>query len=388
MSFFIEKYATHLGVKPRLPHISDHFYPIEFDKYITIDPSQKDPEHSYANWSFVVHQIKDSCPDHNFIQVGLDKSYCPESVDKTLSGRSTLKNQFFAIKNSKLHIGIDCICSHISAHYNIPTVSLYSKYPSNYTKPIYADTNKFVTIDVDRGNNLPSFNEQGSSELINKIPPEDIISKSLDLLGIDHNYDKYTTINIGRLFPSSVAEIIPNFNPEESLSFKKILNLRFDYTKERKYAEKWLSRKCNILIDSPIDVSLLEKYKENIKGVTVFIDEDSFTEKYLKIIKTLGIPIRISCRNKEKISEIRVKFFDWNINEYKVQDKKDLDFYKDICDNTFYYSNKMLMSEGKQYSSKAAWEQGVEYREGAYEPIIDSDSFWEEYEHFNIYRYA
>ena len=39
MSFFIEKYATHLGVKPRLPHLSDHFYPVEFEKHITIDPS-------------------------------------------------------------------------------------------------------------------------------------------------------------------------------------------------------------------------------------------------------------------------------------------------------------------------------------------------------------
>ena len=48
----------------------------------------------------------------------------------------------------------------------------------------------------------------------------------------------------------------------------------------------------------------------------------------------------------------------------------------------------MLISEGKKYSSKAAWEQGVEYKEGVYEPIIDSNSFWEEYEHFNIYRYA
>ena len=388
MSFFIEKYATHLGVKPRLPHLSDHFYPVEFEKHITIDPSQKSREHAYANWDFIINQIKEMCPGHKFIQVGLDSGYKPTSVDKVISGASTLKNQFFVIKNADLHIGIDCICSHISAYYDIPTVGLYSKYPSSYTKPIYANKDNFLAIEVDRKGDLPRFNEEESSDLINKILPEKIISKALEILGVKNNYDKYKTINIGRLFPSPVVEVIPNFEQEEGTSFEKILNLRFDYTDDRKYAEKWLSKKCNLLINSPIDISLIEEYKENIKGATVFIDENSFTEKYLNILKSLNIPIRLSCTNKDKLSEIRVKFFDWNINEYKFQDKKDLDFYKDICNNTFYYSNKMLISEGKKYSSKAAWEQGVEYKEGVYEPIIDSNSFWEEYEHFNIYRYA
>ena len=72
----------------------------------------------------------------------------------------------------------------------------------------------------------------------------------------------------------------------------------------------------------------------------------------------------------------------------KLLTKKDLDFYKDICDNTYYYSNKVLMSEGKNYSSKAALEEGIEREEGKYEKVIDSPSFWEEVEHFNIYRYA
>ena len=277
MSVFIEKYATHLGVKPRLPHLSCHFYPIEYDKYITIDPSQESTVNAYSNWDFVISQIKLLCPDHKFIQVGLDKEYSPNSVDKVLSGKATLKNQFYVIRNADLHIGVDCICAHISSHYNIPTVSIYSKYPSGYTKPIYSKENKFVTIDVDRGTDLPTFNEEGSNELINNIPPEDIICKSLDLLGVKHNYGKYKTINIGRLFSSPVIEIVPDFEPNPTESFKKILNLRFDYTKERRYSESWLKKKCNLLMNSPIDIRLIEKYKDNIKGATIFIDENSFS---------------------------------------------------------------------------------------------------------------
>ena len=81
------------------------------------------------------------------------------------------------------------------------------------------------------------------------------------------------------------------------------------------------------------------------------MDKDSFSDKYLYILK--NSTYRLTCRNKG-ISDIRLKFFDWNINKYKIINKKDLDFYEDICDNTYYYSNKVLMSEGKNYSSKAS----------------------------------
>ena len=160
------------------------------------------------------------------------------------------------------------------------------------------------------------------------------------------------------------------------------------YTKERKYAESWLQKKCNLLINSPIDVDLILKYKDNIKGATIFMDLDSFSEEYLNIFKQLNILTRLTCSDNKIISDVRLKFFDHTINEYKITDKKDLDFYKDICNNSFYYSNKMLMSKGKQYSSKAALENNIEYKEGDFQRVIDTDSFWEEVEHFNIYQYA
>ena len=388
MSFFIEKYSTSLGVKPRKPHITEHFYPIEYDKYITIDPSQEIQSNAYKNWNFILKQIKSFTSDYKFVQVGLDKKYTLDEANKKTSNVTTLKNNFYILKNSSLHIGVDCICSHISSLYKVPTVCIYSKYPSAHTKPIYSDSSKFIAIDPDRGENLATYSDLDPNDYVNKIPPEQIISSCLDLLGISHNYDKYKTINIGRLFPSTVIEVVPDFKPKENETFSKIVNLRFDYTKERKYSEDWLKHKCNLLINSPIDISLINKYKDNIKGFTVFIDESNFSESYLNLIKTLGIPIRLTCKEKDKISDIRLKYFDWNITEYEINSKKDLDFSEDICDNTYYYSNKVLMSKGEKYSSKASWEHGIEYKEGEYESIIDSNSFWEEFEHFNIYIYA
>ena len=388
MSFFIERYATNLGVKPTMPYISDHFYPIEYNKYITIDASSISSVNNYNNWNFVITQLKQFLPDHKFIQVGLDKSLILDACDKKISNSCTLKNTFYVIRNSSLHIGIDCICSHISSYYGIPTVAVYSKYPSSHTKPIYADQNKFVSLDGKLEGKKYTFSDDESSDRINSIKPEKIISNCLDLLNIKHPYKKYKTINIGKLFPSNVIEIVPNFDVAEDKVFEKIVNLRFDYTKERKYAESWLQKKCNLLINSPIDVDLILKYKDNIKGATIFMDLDSFSEEYLNIFKQLNILTRLTCSDNKIISDVRLKFFDHTINEYKITDKKDLDFYKDICNNSFYYSNKMLMSKGKQYSSKAALENNIEYKEGDFQRVIDTDSFWEEVEHFNIYQYA
>ena len=388
MSLFIEKYATQLGVKPRMPHISDHFFPIEYEKYITIDATNSSIVNTYKNWDFVINQLKLFLPDYKFIQVGLDKEFVLQSCDKKISNLCTLKHTFHVIKNASLHIGIDCISSHIAALYNIPTVTLYSKYPSGYTKPIYANKNNYIAIDSNIEGYKHTFNDNESSERINKILPEKIISNCLRLLNINHNYDKYETINIGKLFSSPVIEVVPNFKPKEGQTFSKIVNLRFDYTNDSTYSDSWLTKNCNLLIDSPIDIDLISSFKSNIKGATIFMDQNSFSDNYLSVLKELGIPIRLTCRNKENISSIRLKYFDWNINQYKIINKKDLDFYKDICDNTYYYSNKVLMSEGKNYSSKAALEEGIEREEGKYEKVIDSPSFWEEVEHFNIYRYA
>ena len=85
MSLFIEKYATNLGVKPRMPHISEHFYPIEYEKYITIDATNSSPVNTYKNWDFIINQLKTFLPDHKFIQIGLDKNLTLQSCDKKIS---------------------------------------------------------------------------------------------------------------------------------------------------------------------------------------------------------------------------------------------------------------------------------------------------------------
>ena len=69
-----------------------------------------------------------------------------------------------------------------------------------------------------------------------------------------------------------------------------------------------------------------------------------------------------------------MKFFDYTVEEYSPKTKKDLDFTEDVCDNTFYHSNKTLISKNKKYYSKAAWKMNIEQTDD-HQKLIDSEEF-------------
>ena len=149
----------------------------------------------------------------------------------------------------------------------------------------------------------------------------------------------------------------------------------------------WLSRKSNIMTSSPLPLGLLSAFKENIAGVTMFIDSGLIDKDYLNSLSKLNIKFNLICKDKSKLQDLRFKFFDWVVEEHIKLSKKDIDFGSEICNNTFYRSNKVLVSEGKEYSSKAAWKAGIEKTKED-QALIDSEEFWEEIEHLNIYNYA
>jgi hypothetical protein len=126
--------------------------------------------------------------------------------------------------------------------------------------------------------------------------------------------------------------------------------------------------------------------RENIAGLTIFLESGSINKDYLKSLSRLNIKFNLICRDKSKLQDLRFEFFDWVVEEHVKLSKKDIDFDSEICDNTFYHSNKVLVSEGKEYFSKASWKAGIEKTK---EPqrLIDSDEFWEEIEHLNVYNY-
>ena len=84
------------------------------------------------------------------------------------------------------------------------------------------------------------------------------------------------------------------------------------------------------------------------------------------------------------LGSLRLKFFDWHVEEEIKKTKKDLDKSIEICDTTRYKSSRILFSRGERYSSKAAYDKKIKSHED--QLIIDNPVFWEECDNFKLYN--
>ena len=258
--------------------------------------------------------------------------------------------------------------------------------PKEVSSPIW-HKNKHLheSISGQKDGIKPCYSRDDPENLIRSINPELIARSVLNKLEIKHDLGTYNTINIGKYYKDEILEIIPDFSAED-FSQKRLINLRCDYNFDLLLIKEWLNFKLNLMTDKPIPIEVVLQHRENIAGMTIFIKDNLITQSYINQLSQARIKFGLVCPDEKIISDIRLKFFESNVEEYTISDKKNLDFHEDICDNSFYHSNKTLISKNKEYKSKAHWLNSNKIKDESL--IIDCPEFWEEVEHFNIYNHA
>lgn len=386
MGHLIEEYAKCLGVKISKPKILSHYYPINVDKYITIQTTNKFQSRDYAHWDQVIYLLKKYLTDISIVQVGERENPIAGKVDVDLRGKTTIKQLCYVVEKSVLHVGIDSLCVHLASAYNKPIVGLYSNMWVTNSGPVW--NNISTCINSPKDGNKASYAVEEDPKTIDGILPEDVANGVLDLLDINNDLSNtYKTLNIGQYYHSSILEVIPDFKPNDAFNPNRLINLRCDYHPDSDSIISWLHKRVNLMISKKINTNVLYYFRNNIAAMTIFLDDSDIEPEYLSELSSLNIKYTLICRNKKKLNDLRIKFFDFVVNEYEAINKKELDFCDRLCDNTYYHSNKTIVSDNKKYSSKAAWKAGIEKSEGP-EPILDTDDFWEEIDYLNIYNYA
>jgi hypothetical protein len=388
MSHIAEEYAKSLGCRIGTPVLEPHFFPVTSDKYITFHTNgQKVPAKHYDFWGVVFLLIKDRLKKDgiDIIQTGGPDDPPYPQCDHSHLGCS-FKQMSYVIKNAELHLGIDSLPMHIASAFNTKIVALFSNLYIENAAPLWSGKDSTL-LSPDFSKTKPSFSLAEKEKRINEIKPEEIASAVFDMLGIVNDLGSYKTLHLGSHYSNNLLEVIPDFIPDPSFRPSSVINLRCDYDLLSESLPVWLSRQVNIMTSKKINTSLIASFKDNIAGLTLFLEDGDFSADYLKVLNQLNIRFNLICRDKEKLSDFRLEFFDWTVEEYSKPTKKDIDFESEICHNTFYHSNKTLISKGKEYSSKASWLKKVEKTSGD-EEIIDSPEFWEEIEHLNIYNYG
>jgi nitrogen fixation protein len=379
----LEKYSANCGVKISHPKPASSYFPLKDERYIIIDARNKYGTNSYDMFSDVLAYLEESFKEAD-IKV---YSFC--SSHKTIIGGTqpfiglTKKQEAFLIKNSKLVLSCDNLSTYLASAFNIPSVGLYSAYPSSCTEPLWSGCH--TSIDSDHCGNLPSYGMAEDPKAVNFISPEEVANTVLKKLELPCQINA-ETIYIGDHYPIKVVEVVPDFVAPPDFLQGNSINLRADYHFNEENIVHWLQgRVVNILVNRPINPNLLKYFKKNIVQLTVNLN-DSFSEDYLQQVMNTGTTVEIFCEDTKRLAEIRFKFFDFDIEKSIFKSKKDLDeSLNKFNKNTQFLSGKVLISNGQKYSCLEAKKQ-KKVLTGEPEIVYDTEDFWKELDHYRLFN--
>lgn len=344
MSHIAEVYAKDLGVKIGKPIIADHFYPGLPEKYITFQASNKMPAKNYNHWDLVIGLIAPHLQGMKIVQVGGPKDPQVNGVDLFIP--SSYRQMNYIIKNGQAHFGVDSLPMHVASVYDRPIVALFSNLYKNNAHPLWNKKTKAICLEPDFSGNKPSFGP--NCDRINEIKPEEISQAILDQLGIQEKI-KFKTIRIGSNFHKQVVEIIPNFSSLAAELQGKLINVRGDLYWDLENIVRWCRFSfVNLIISSSFSLNHLKQMK-NLKQVIYKYDENENEDltDFFKALKKHKINVIIQLKDNSRISDVRLKYFDFNVIS-EPEPHKEISAGK-------YLSSKRVVSEAQTFNSESAY---------------------------------
>ena len=347
MSHLAEEYAKCCGVRIGKPVLKPHFFPVPFEKYITIHNDKKIQAKEYNFWPEVIDLLKLHLGDIKILQIGAFGEETIEGVDRHLPTNS-LKQCSYIIKKSLGHVGIDSVPVHIASAFDKPVVGIYAHTYANTCDPLWNKNSKAIVIESDRDGNRPSFALEENPKTINLIKPEKIAQAVLDVLGIDKKINE-ETVYMGPRSIFNCIEVVPS----EITNFQGgPVSVRMDLSHNEKVLKHILGfTTAEVVTANPISADIL--FSKRITRITYEAPE--FDEDFVKLLKKTGLPTTLVCTKEKNISKQRVKYFDYlihldkkpkvisdnkkllegrNLNSLKIKSRK-----KIICGNNIYESH-------------------------------------------------
>ncbi len=353
----LETYALSTASKIKQPFILKKYFPLPFEKYITIQNSSGMPGKCYDYFQEVVDFIKPILDGHNYhiVQIG-SKNDIPLKNVFNLQGQTDINQTAFILNNAKLHLGNDSFAVHMASAFGIPLIALYSVSSPEIAGPYWKNSNQ---ICLTPENWKPSFNPNESPKRINDISIENIINNIQKIL-----FNKQTinlkTLHTGERYPQILIECYPNqFIPKESLD-NGFLNIRFDYKDDLQVDDYNATlgnlsiRKCSIITDKPFDLNPFYNFKNNIEGIFYNITK-SIDINFINYLTIGGFKYFLIFHKNDFNNDVLDKRKYETIDFIQpIQTYEDTKLDLKIEKNTFYKSSKIIIANNKQYISRAA----------------------------------
>ena len=263
----------------------------------------------------------------------------------------------------------------------------------NQFNPYWSKTDDVTILQGESSLKKPSYNPAESPKTINTVKPEEIVKAVLRKLDLFDESDpdwQYETLKIGasynrRRIESNLSHLI---DPKQLGVASIIVRMDLNFNEEN-LEEQLKQGPCSIITNKAINNEIIDKYHKSILEIVYYITDDHDPD-FIKKIKSKSIKyILRSRKSDEEINDLKLDYFDYGIIT-RVAPKKQNDF-KELKDkdNLFYRSNYFIIHNRKFYPNTAALarlKQGGEVFNHDPHEVIDDPSFWEDEEHYHIFR--
>lgn len=378
MSHLIEEYAKSLGVKISSPVVKDHYFPVLFDKYITIHQASNIPSKTYSHYDVALSLLKPFLERAKIKVIQLGGDVKIEGADAALS--VSFKQQSFILSKSLAHLGCDSALAQLASHKKIPTVTLCGNAFSSNVKPIFSSGSLNVTLEPE-WDKKPCFNIQDPKKQIDTINPEVVAQSVLNFLKIEKEDIRFTTKYIGSSFLKPIVEVIPTSFSPLRLQQNQRLMVRCDYGCDEDSFLHYCT-KYPVMITSKdlIQPHGLQKIAQNVSNFYLFVDDswDTIPDNYFNILKNMNIDLSIVVKEEKHLNGIRNKYFDIPVVPYPVPKEAPCE----INDDSRFMSSLRLIEGGKEYLSYAHWEKKLDNNN----KVLDTPEYWRQSDHFYIYE--
>jgi hypothetical protein len=357
----VETYSLSTGSKIKKPFIHKKFFPLPFDKYITIQNSSGMQGKSYDYFQEVVNFVYEDLEKFGYkiIQIG-SKDDKPLTNVFNLQGQTNINQTAFILENSQLHVGNDSFAIHMCSAFDVPLIGLYSVSSPEIAGPFWKNKNQ---ICLTPKNWNPSFNPNESPKRVNEIKIESIIESIKTLLNINLTQNIHTVF-IGERYGHILLEAIPSIILPNNIFPEIPLNIRFDYIEDIQENDYICTlnnlniRKCAIITDKPLEIEKLFQLKDKIINLFYDITFKDLDLNFVNKVKSLGMKVdfifnKSKNKNESVLNNKKLELIDYQeiINIVENTDKPT----EEIKESKFYKSKKILFANNNTYLSKAAF---------------------------------
>ena len=357
----VETYSLSTGSKIKKPFIHKKFFPLPFDKYITIQNSSGMQGKCYDYFQEVVNFVYEDLEKFGYkiIQIG-NKDDKPLTNVFNLQGQTNINQTAFILENSKLHIGNDSFAIHMCSAFGVPLIGLYSVSSPEIAGPFWKNKNQ---ICLTPKNWKPSFNPNESPKRINEIKIESIIESIKLLLNINFSQN-IETLFIGQRYGQILLESTPSIILQNNIFPEIPLNIRFDYIEEIQENDYICTlnnlniRKCTIITDKALEIEKLAQLKDKIINVFYDITFSNIDFDFINKVKLLGIKIDFifnKSKNKDEsiLNNKKLELVEHQEIIHVVENPEKPT--EKIKESAFYKSKKIIFGNNNAYLSKAAY---------------------------------